>query len=55
MLITLSQKDIKAIIEALEKDPKQVEDKYSTLSYLKIVTSPDFDTQANIELDDIPF
>jgi hypothetical protein len=52
--INLTKNQLEKIIEVLEEKPEQVEDKYSLLSYLKLV-KVNREAEQQPELDDIPF
>jgi hypothetical protein len=54
MLVNLTESQLNKIIEALEKQPEQVNDKYSLLAYLKLVRLNRSTNQQPV-LDDIPF
>jgi hypothetical protein len=54
MLVNLTENQLNKIIEALEKQPEQVEDKYSLLYYLRLVRLNRSPNQYPA-LDDIPF
>jgi hypothetical protein len=54
VLINLTKNQLEKIIEVLEEKPEQVEDKYSLLSYLKLV-KVNREAEQQPQLDDIPF
>jgi hypothetical protein len=54
MQILLTEKQLNKIIEALEKNPEEVNDKFSLLSYLKTVKRLESECQQS-QLDDIQF
>ena len=54
MLVNLTENQLNKIIEALEKQPEQINDKYSLLAYLKLVRLNRSTNQQPV-LDDIPF
>ena len=52
MLVNLTQKQLETIIQALEKEPEQINDMFSVRNYLKIVIQNE---PSPVELDDILF